>query len=255
MPRSNKPRSKRPRSGKGLKVSKPIKAAIKSAISRNLETKENQTFGLNTTILTVANTTPKNLCLLPEPSQGTGESDRIGNVIDVKKLVVSGIVNLLPYNSADATPVSPGPFWVKMWVVSAKNVNTNTFSNTDAATNFFTSNNASAGFQATVRDMILDVNTDLFTVHRYKMFKLGAASTSSVVNPASYYDNSPMAVPFRFDLSKHVGKLKFDESQTWATNKNLFLVISTCRCDGSTGSATIPQCEYHYKVITHYKDA
>lgn len=242
-------------SNKKAGVSKPLKSYIKQAISRNLETKQNTSFGLNQDILTVANQTPTAINLLPTPSQGTGESDRVGNVIDVKKCVISGLVNLKAYDATTNPNVAPGPLWVKIFIVSAKNVNTNTFSNTSAASSFFAVNNSSTNFQATVRDMLLDVNNDLFTLHRYKMFKLGASGSSSVVNPATYYDNSPMAAPFRFDLSKIVGKLRFDENQTWATNKNLFLVITTCRADGATGSATVPQCEYHWKLDNMYKDA
>ena len=257
MPRSKKsvsnPRRKS-RQGKA-RVSKPLKTYIKKAISQNLETKQNTAFALNQDILTVASSTPTAINLLPTPTQGTGESDRVGNVIDIKKCVISGLVNMKAYDAITNPNVAPGPLWVKIFIVSAKNVNTNTFSNTSAASSFFTINNSSTNFQNSVRDMLLDVNNDYFTLHRYKMFKLGVSGSSSVVNPASYYDNSPMAVPFRFDLSKLVGKLKFDENQTWATNKNLFLVITTCRADGSTGSATVPQCEYHWKLDNFYKDA
>jgi len=257
MPRSKKsvsnPRRKS-RPGKA-RVSKPLKSYIKKAISRNIETKQITSFGLNQDILTVASTTPTAITLLPQPTQGTGESDRVGNVIDVKKCIVSGFVNLKPYDAITNPNVAPGPLWVKIFIVSAKNINTNTFSNTSAASSFFATNNASVNFQATIRDMLLDVNNDLFTLHRYKMFKLGAAGSTAVVNPATYYDNSPMCASFRFDLSKIVGKLRYDENQTWPTNKNLFLVITTCRADGSTGSATVPQCEYHWKIDNMYKDA
>lgn len=257
MPRSKKSvynQRRKSRQGKA-RVPKPLKSYIKKAISRNIETKQSTLFGLNQDILTVASSTPTAINLLPTPTQGTGESDRLGNLIDVKKLVVHGMVNLKPYDAITNPNVAPGPLWVKIWIVSAKNVNTNTFSNTSAASSFFASNNSSVNFQATVRDMLLDVNNDLFTLHRYKMFKLGASGSSSVVNPTTYYDNSPAAATFRFDLSKLVGRLRFDENQTWATNKNLFLVISTCRADGSTGSATVAQCEYHWKCDVMYKDA
>lgn len=252
--RAMRARGRKP-STKKAGVSKPLKTYIKKAISRNQESKISTVYGINQDILTTAASTPTNISLLPTPNQGTGESDRVGNLIDVKKCVISGLVNLKKYDTTDTTPIAPGPFWVKMWVVSAKNVNTNTFSNTTAATTFFNINNSSVGFASNVRDMVLDVNNDYFTLHRYKMFKIGASSTSSVNNPAFYYDNSPMAVPFKFDLSKIVGKLRYDENQTWATNKNLFLVMSVARCDGSTGSSTVPNVEYHFKLDNIYKDA
>lgn len=247
-------RARRAKFGRKAKVSKPIKTYIKRIISRNTEEKRFLAFGLNQNILTVANSTPTNINVLPAPAEGTGQSDRIGNEIMVKKATLRGYVNLSPYDST-TNPNAFSPVWVKMWLVSAKNINTNTFSNTQAATAFFRVNNSSTNFQATMRDQVLPVNTDLFTVHKVKTFKLGAGASSTPVNPASYLDNSPMSHPFVFDLSKYVSKLVFDENQTFPTNKNLFLVTTASRCDGSTSSATNPLCEYHYSYDYEYQDA
>lgn len=249
--------AKRPRRGKvgrKTKVSKPIKTYVKRMISRKTEEKNWVAQGLNVSILTQANVTPTNVSLLPTPAQGTGDSDRIGNEIIVKKASIRGFVNLSPYDAA-TNPNAFSPVWVKMWIVSAKNINTNTFSNTLAATSFFRSNNTSINFQATIRDQLYPVNNDLFTVHKTKSFKLGLGSTSTPANPASYFDNSPMSHPFVFDLSKYVTKLMYDENNTFATNKNLFLVITASRCDGGTSSSTNPLCEYHYLIDYEYQDA
>jgi len=243
--------------GKKSVVPQKIKNYVKRAISRKQENKETLSFGLNQAILTVANSTPTAISLLPVPVQGTGESDRLGNEITVKKLMVTGFVNLQAYN-ATTNPTAPAPLWVKMWIVSAKNINTNTFSNTLASTSFFQTNNNSAGFQSTIRDMLLPVNPDLFTVHRYKMFKIGAGSGSDYApstGTSATFDNSPMSHQFSFDCSKLVSKLKYDEGQTWPTNKNLFLVTTTCRADGQTASATLANSEYHWKVQCIYEDA
>jgi len=253
---NNKKRSYR-RVTRKPKVSKPVKNYVQRAISRRQENKETTTFGLNQPILTVASSTPTAISLLPTPVQGTGDSDRIGNEIHVQKLVVSGFVNLTAY-SATNNPTAPAPLWVKMWIVSAKNINTNTFSNTLAASSFFQTSNSSTNFQSTIRDMLLPVNPDLFTVHRSKLFKIGAGSSSDYspsTGTSAMFDNSPMSRQFSFDCSKYVNKLKYDEGQTWPTNKNLFLVITTCRADGATASATLANSEYHWRVQTIYKDA
>lgn len=258
MPRkpSNK-RSYRPRVSKKGKVSKPIKSYVQRAISRRQESKETTSFGLNQAILTVAASTPTALSLLPTPSQGTGDSDRIGSEIEVKKLVVTGFVNMTAYDATN-NPTAPAPLLVKMWVVSAKNINTNTFSNTLASTSFFQTSNSSTGFQATIRDQILPVNPDLFTVHRVKTFKIGFGSTSAyapATGTSAYFDNSPMIKSFTFDCSKYLSKLKYDEGQTWPTNKNMFLVTTVTRADGTVSSATLNPAEYHWRVQCIYKDA
>lgn len=247
-------RPRRAKVGRKTKVSKPIKTYVKRMISRKTEEKRWLIHALNQNVLTVANSTPTNVSLLPVPNQGTGDSDRIGNEIIVKKASIRGFVNLSPYNSS-TNPNAFSPVWVKMWIVSAKNINTNNFTNTLSATSFFRANNTSINFQATIRDQLYPVNIDLFTVHKTKSFKLGAGSTSDVVQSGSYFDNSPMSAPFVFDLSKYVNKLMYDENQTFPTNKNLFLVITASRCDGGTSSASNPLCEYHYLIDYEYQDA
>jgi len=247
---------RRYRKAKKTKVSKSVKNYVKKAISRRMENKELVNYGFNQSILTVANSAPTAVNLLPLPSEGAGQSDRIGNEINVKKLLLTGFVNMLPYDATN-NPTAPAPLWIKMWVLSAKNVNTNTFSNTPVGS-FFQTGNASAGFQASIRDLLLPVNQDYYTVHRYKTFKIGygslsGANSSSLVGTA--FDNSPMSHQFTFDCSKYVSKLKYDEDQTWPTNKNLFLVITATRADGSTSSATLPASEFHWRTDCIYEDA
>jgi len=234
-----------------------IKKYVKTLIALKQENKETTAFGLNQSILTVVSSTPTNISLLPTPNQGTGDADRIGNEITVKKLIVTGFVNMLPYDATN-NPTAPAPLWVKMWVVSAKNINTNTFSNTLAASSFFQTQNSSTNFQATIRDQLLPVNPDLFTVHASKVFKIGFGSLSGANNSANVgtaFDNSPMSQKFSFDCSKFVSKLKYDEGQTWPTNKNLFLVVTSTRADGSVSSGTLPMSEYHWRVQCIYEDA
>lgn len=238
----------------GKRLTKPIKQYIKKTVANQGELKQAFKQNVNNDIITLANTTPTAISLLPEPSQGTGDSDRIGAYINMRKVIVRGFVNLKAYNSGDTTPVSPGPFLVRAWVLSAKNIQTNVFSNTLAATSFFEFNNTSQAPTSNMNNMLYTVNKKLFTVHKTKSWKLGAASTSSVNNPSFYYDNSPMSAPFYFDCSKFVHKLKFDEGQTWATNANLFLVWMVCRADGAA-SNTVAPIEYHYTLQTAYTDA
>lgn len=237
-------------------ISTAVKTFVQQSLSRQIESKEIVAYGFNIDILTVASSTPTNICLLPEPSQGTGQSDRVGNEIKIKNLYVKGFVNLKPYDST-TNPTAPTPLMVKLWVISAKNVNTNTLSNT-AVQDYFSIANNSVGFNANIRDQLLPVNQDMFKVHASKVFKIGVGAPSTYAGTTSssaYLDNSPMIHPFSFDCSKYVSTLRFDESQTWATNKNLFLVVTATRCDGVTTSATLAPCEWHYMVQTKYHDA
>lgn len=249
-----RPRSKR--TAKKAQISTAVKSYVQTSLSRQIESKEIVAYGFNLDVLTVASSTPTNVCLLPEPSQGTGQSDRIGNEIKIKNLYVKGFVNLKPYDST-TNPTGPTPLMIKMWVVSAKNVNTNNLGNTSIV-DFFTIANNSVGFNANIRDQLLPVNQDMYKVHASKVFKIGVGASSTQAGGSSataYLDNSPFIHPFSFDCSKFVSTLRFDEAQTWATNKNLFLIITATRCDGSTTSATLAPCEWHYSITTKYHDA
>jgi len=237
------------RAKRTTRVGKAVKQYVKRALGREVERKVISSYAVNQPIMTAIATTPTTLSLVPSPIQGIGKSQRIGNEILVKKATISGYVNLLPYNNTTNTLVAP--VMVKMWLFSSKQINTNNVSLTGIANNFFDVINSAIGFQGNMLDLLLTLNKDAYTIHATKQFKLGLTNNPSNVTVGS--DNSSFSQKFSFSYGKHLGKLKYDDTSTIATNKNLFLAFQAVYPDGST--AAISVAEHHWVTRIEYTDA
>lgn len=234
---------------KTTRVSKATKRYVKKAIHNQIENKVHIAYAANQTLINAA--TPTALYALPNPTQGVQQNQRIGQVIRLQRSTIKLIFNLLPYNAvSNPTPTAQ---LVKVWLCSCKGVNTNSIGATSAATNFFEAlGGASTGPQQNTLDMLLSVNTDAWTVHQTRYFKLGAAGNSTPVGNTGYFDNSPMSKMITFNINKYVKMLKFDSTSV-PNNRNLFIVMMSCNADGtSSGTQAV---EYHYNARWEFEDA
>ena len=124
--KTNKRRPKR-RIAKRRGKRPAIKKMIRREISRNVEVKTAQSYVLDRTLGAVGNpdfiTTSSpvgNMIILgPDPgsmviNQGTGQGDRIGNKITLKRLVIKGTLVPLPYDAIYNGTIFP--VQVKIWV-------------------------------------------------------------------------------------------------------------------------------------------
>jgi len=226
---------------------------VKSVISRQAENKVWADYGANQPISSTAGGTPTFLNLSPTLSNGTGTMSRIGNEVRVKSGYVRGHVNILPYNATSNN--LPVPCYVKMWLCSSKQVNSQNLSSTNIATNFFEIGAGSAGFQGTMLDIDFSPNKDIWVIHSTKTCKIGAGYTGNgaVVATGGYFDNSPMSMAFQFNFGKKLGLLKYDETVTNATNRNLFLVFQAVTASGASSSSQL-MAEYHFTTRVEYED-
>lgn len=250
--RARRPYKRVPRKRSGGR--KAITKIVKSIISRQAENKVWADYGANLAIQSASATVPQARNLLPLLSPGTGVSSRIGNEVRVKTAYIRGHVNLLPYNVS--TNFNALPCYVKMWLCSSRQINTQSISATSIATTFFEAGATSTGFQGNMLDIDFSPNKDVWIVHSTKTVKLGAGyvtSAGSPVSGGSYFDNSPMSVPFQFNYGKKCGTLKYDESITNATNKNMFLVFQVVPANGDGGSLN-NMAEFHYTTRVEYED-
>lgn len=231
---------------------------VKRMIHTNIENKKAQDYAVNQGLATAVNPgAPKTIFLLPKLSQGvTGGSTtgRLGNEVRLTKGVITGRVNILPYN-ATSNPLCTQ--LVKIWLLSYKPQNVTTTSDVEWS-KFFEVGNTAAGFQSDPLDMMLQVNKDLFVVHEIRQFKVGSTSQSSLTNSGAlqYYDNSPMSKGFYFNWGKYCKtKLKYDDNvSTSPTNRNFMLVFQSVNADGSATDNKTP-CEFHYVNNMEYEDA
>lgn len=232
-----------------------ITKICKNIVHRNSENKAWFDYGTNVVIPTASNSVPVYRNVLPLLAQGTGHSNRVGNSISVRNGYIKGRINILPYNPI--TNPFPVPVFVKMWLISSKIGNTNLLNLTNIATDFFDVVNGSVSFQGTMLDIDFSINKDAWTCHAQKLVKIGAGFTNTTLNlPVSgggYFDNSPMTAPFYFNFTKHIKNLKYDDTLTACTNRNLFLIFQTINCDGSTPAGYTP-AEMHYSIRVEYED-
>lgn len=238
------------------KRSSAIAKVVKKVLSRNLERKTWTFSSANQGIKTAsAVSAPYVSDLLPQVTQGTGVSQRIGNEIKVTKAYIRGYVNIRQYDATD-NPLSL-PVLVKMYLVSYKISNQPNFTFASLYSNFFQTNNSSVTWQSNMLDMFLELNKEVWTLHKTKVIKIGASSVSNnqvPVQGGNYFDNSPMTVPFYFEYAKHLDKLKYDDTvNNICTNKNLLLIFQAVNADGSTSIYT--PAEVHQQKVVHYTDA
>lgn len=229
---------------------------VLKVIHKQAENKIWIAYQANNNITTASSSTFTNISLMPTMTQGTGHSNRVGDDITVVKAIINGYVNLLPYNSVSNPTV--GPLYVRMWVLSVRNIqNAQTLSTSTISSNFFETNGGSAGPQGNILDMCLSVNKQNFIIHKQKTVLLEAGATQG----STYYNSAGgscggagrFSAPFYFDVSKHLGKLKFDDtSPTQPTNKNLFLAFQAVYADGT--SLALTACEFSYNYRVEFED-
>ena len=236
------------------KVSKVVKQYVRRAIHGSQENKLWVNYAANQTITTANSGTPTNISLVPTPSQGSAQYQRIGNVIRVVKGFIRGHVNLLPYNATTNPYV--GPVIIKMWLCSNKTYNTTTLSATSCSLDFFEAVSSNAGFQGNMLDIELTNNKDNWVVYKTKTFELGTTAVAGFAsaNSSAWNDNSRFTMPFYFSFGRHMRrKIKYNDGTNVPSNINMFLIIQAVYADGS--SSAVNSAEYHYTSRVEFEDA
>lgn len=240
----------------GPSTSAALVALIKKVLVNQAEKKEFINYGANQSLITASGTTFANINLIPAIAQGTSSSQRIGNEINVTNGWVRICVNLLPYNAV-SNPNNP-PLYVKIWIIYPKQQQGSTLSglNPTIGSSFFKLNGANTGPQGNMLDICLPVNDNLWGVLQTKTRMIGVTGTNATgpASTSSWMDNNKMSAMFDFDITKHLGKLQYnDTTSNDPTNKSLFAVMQAVNADGTAGG-TYTMCEYHFSFCMQYTD-
>lgn len=236
-------------------VPKAVRRYVRGYIARQAENKFVITRAVNQPITTAVGTTPYAVSLLPSLAVGSTRYQRSANQIKVRKLTISGRVNLLPYN-VTTNPLAC-PVAVKIWILSVTSYREiGAFSGSAAATGFFNDTIAPTGFAGNVLDLITPVSDD-FKVYAQKTIYLGCTGATNNFPSTSVgaYDNSKFSAGFYFDVTKHIkSKLQYNDtsSSSIPQNKNMWIVMQPVDLFGnSTGSV---QCETHHVINCLWED-
>lgn len=191
--------------------------------------------------------------------QGTGQGDRIGNVIRTKKCMFNFVLRPMPYNSTSNT--LPIPQEVILFIGKVKNSKPFQPTNTDYAKLFQNGDGVSAP-QSNLTDLCSEVNSDWFTVLKRMTFKVGYGAYTGLgnqTNPQFFANNDyKLNVVQSLDITALMPKVfRFNDNTQQPTNDGLWCWATSVNSDGSTAytpAQTIP-VNMDFFITYIYEDA
>lgn len=258
---------KRKSYAKKTKKMSPMKKMVKMEIARATETKSRSLANLNQPFYgtaAAANFDTNNVIALGcqaggmEIVQGTGQGQRIGNKIKVRKATFKGTIVALPYNAA--TNTTPVPTQVKMFLFYDKE-NPNAYPQPATTADFLDLNNSTQGFHNDLVDLWAPVNTERYHIFKTKTFKVGY-STSLVnaagVNGTLNYSNNDFKLNcnFSIDFTKYMVKTQvFRDNNLDSTSRQVYaMFVPVAASGGAFLAATIPVA-MQSQITLEYEDA
>lgn len=252
---------------------KSVASICKQVLQGQAEVKSVQTLGAvspRNALDTVANLAGNNVfqvspnSILGDITQGTGPSQRVGNVCRLKKCQMDIVLYPKPYNVTNNA--DPRPMIVTFWCVSPK---TGYESLNEMATlfdaSFFQNNASSAGYASDLTDIVRIPNLDLVTVHWKRSYKLG--HSTHYAQPDQTTEPYPSNVQFanndykmnhiiKFDFTKHCQKkIIYNDTSGIAIGKTVYLFCSIARADGTSfGTAADLPVDLWYQHRVEFTD-
>lgn len=255
---------------KSKKPSLAVKRYVKQAIHRQLENKsfsiesaETLAAPSNPTTFQAGNIiqlTPSNatnsLYTIP---QGTGQGNRLGNQINLRKAQFKCIMYPQGYN-VTSNP-TPKPLDVCIWIFSVKRGVLgltvadawNIFNGT-----FFGNGNSSNGTVNNIYDIVSDTNNEVLQLHYKRVVKLGANSNilQTGGNAALANNDYKYNQILKINLTKYMPKrITFNDTDANSTTKQVFMIVCPYNADGTTIPSTNFPLSMYYGVDITYEDA
>jgi len=235
---------------------------VKSVISRMAENKvqnhtnylQLQAYGATNWGLTITPMTPDTLYMTI--LQGAGQGQRIGNSIRVKSLRLTGVLRALPYNLT--TNGNPVPVYVKLMFLTRKDTPTELYNSlTDVLQ--LGNDSISPGTSAQIERMQRPVNTDVWTYHTSRTFKVGYSSYSgtSFDEEHQIFANNDFKMNqfVNIDLTKFCTKnIKFDDNTANPSTRNIVMYPILYTAHGiEMGPSQVP-VGFNYSIDIVYED-
>ena len=190
-------------------------------------------------------------------SQGIRQSDRIGNEIKVRKVMLRYILRPTPYDiSSNPAPV---PTHVEMYLGRTRIASGDQPIAADF--NFLFQNGASSlAPVGSINDLVSETNKDYFTIKKRWSHKLGFASNTGTggVPQAGYYSNNDfkMNVIKKLNITKYYPKtLKFNDTTNVVQGPGLFLWYQAVHAGGAINGSTVLPANITFWLDIQYEDA
>jgi len=234
---------------------------VKAVISRMVENKSSDYRG--TIPIPAVNNANYSVSIVPctpftsflSIPQGTGQGERTGNEIKIKKLAINGVITASGYNAS--SNVNPRPIFVKLFFLTRKDSPMELFSQT---TDIFQYGSNSEGFGSSLYNIMRKVNTDEWMVHTTKTFKVGYATMDGTggISGNQYYSNNDFKLSnmFSLDLTKYAIKTtRFDDNSVNPTTRNIVMYPIMWTCDSTTIGTGEVLANLQYNLHCEYEDA
>jgi len=189
-------------------------------------------------------------------TQGTGQSNRIGNRIRTRSCKFSFVISPNSYNATLNNPMLPQEVIIYFGVV--KNSKAIEPTSTDFS-RLFQNNGSQTAPNGTLLDLTQEFNTDYWTIRKVVRYKVGTANyggTGSSPNDQSFANNDfKLNIVRTLDLTSICPKqLMFNDTVAQPTNDGLFMWVQCVPANGSQGSSLRP-LRMEYCIRYSYEDA
>jgi len=247
---------------------KSVKSMVKREIARAVENKTFQVFddnhdilpsvspGFDAQILPCTPFAGSNLTIV----QGTGQGQRVGNKINIKKLRFDAIVYPKAYNAT--TNPTPAPVQIKFWFFYDKE-ETQAIPAPQTAGDFLQFGNTSLALGNRLFDHLAPVNTDRYRVLTTRTVKVGYAiyggtgATGSLPTQGNLSNNDfKLNARVSVDLTPYCVKhVVYRDNSPTPSTRGIFVMIQPVYANGGAiASGTIP-AEMNYLQTIDYEDA
>lgn len=247
---------------KRTSVSTNIKKYVKNQIHKNIENKsvsiEKATeFGsyLQNNTMNVQPMCPYTT-LFPGPSSGVLVSNKIGNEIRPRQVMLRYVLRPTPY-SATTNP-NPVPVYVQMFLGYLKQASGVLLQVLDFT--IFNAGSTSFTPSGTLSDLCAPLNKDQWTIVKTWTHKIGysdAQNTGLTSTWQGYANNDfKISVVKKLNITKHIPKvIKFNDAAQSQQGRNLFFFYQALAANGSPMTADIRPVAINYWIDFHYEDA
>jgi hypothetical protein len=188
-------------------------------------------------------------------AQGLGQGDRIGNAIDVKRARLRMLFTVAPYDVT--TNPLPKPVYI-LWFIFSKKLSAVEGSSLN---NFFQTGDSSAAPTGTAQDLLYDVNSDVYTVYKKGMVKLGYSAfvaTPGGVGGSGYFSNNDyeLSATVDVDWTNYIKRRQvFNDTTNNSDTSNVQVSFWTVNSDGSATGNAIYQANVWINNSNSFTDA
>jgi len=190
-------------------------------------------------------------------NQGSGQGNRVGNIIKTRKVMLNYILNPVAYD-AGVNP-NPSPSEVRLMLGYVKN--TPSFAPIAGDINqLFNSGSTTIAPVGNLKDLVSVYNKDYWSIKKSWTHKLGFASSTGTgsLPGAQFYANNDfkLNVMKRLDITKLCPKTCIFNDTSGTTNtKNLFFMFYAVSTQGATTSNITTPVRIDYWIDYIYEDA